>query len=290
VGAAVFAGLAKVAEWLGGYRALQSLRVDQETIAIYVDVATFLLSALLISTIALERPRPEGGGRIDLGGTFTDLKEGWRYIGTSPVVRAVILGLGTGLLGGGMVVPLGPTFSQQVLKGGPAGFGLLLTALGFGVAAGVIALSAVQKRLPRERIFVLGVLGAGGFMVAGASMSSLPPAMGLVAGMGVCTGAVYVIGFTLLQERVEDELRGRIFATLYTLVRLCLLLSLSAGPFLAGVLAKASNRWFENGISLVGLDIALPGTRLALWLGGVIIVIAGVLASVTLRDPRPVEP
>ena len=52
--------------------------------------------------------------------------------------------------------------------------------------------------------------------------------------MGVCAGAVYVLGFTILQENVEDELRGRIFAALYTLSRLCLLISLSLAPLLAG--------------------------------------------------------
>ena len=36
-----------------------------------------------------------------------------------------------------------------------------------------------------------------------------------------------VVGFTLLQENVSDELRGRVFATLYTVVRLCLLAALT---------------------------------------------------------------
>src|SRR5439155_1666714 len=82
---------------------------------------------------------------------------------------------------------------------------------------GVIGLSAVQKRLPREQIFPLAILAAGGCMFAAACMSSLAPAMAFVAGMGVCAGAGYVVGFTILQENVEDELRGRIFAALYTL-------------------------------------------------------------------------
>ena len=54
------------------------------------------------------------------------------------MVRAVNLGLATGLIGGGMLVPLGPVFSDEVLGAGSPGFGLLTTALGFGVAAGVL--------------------------------------------------------------------------------------------------------------------------------------------------------
>jgi dTMP kinase len=282
IGSALFAVLAKVAEALGHYHALHSLRLNHESIAIYFDVLTFFASALLISRLALPARNGRHGERIDLGRTFTDLKDGWRFVGTSPVVRSVMIGLGTGLIGGGMVVPLGPAFSRDVLKGGPAGFGLLLTSLGMGVAVGVVGLSALQRHLPRLRIFPMAVLGAGAFMVAGASMSSLPPAMGFVAGMGVCAGAVYVVGFTLLQESVSDELRGRIFATLYTTVRFCLLLSLAIAPFMAGLLDDASKRFLHSRISVFGLEIALPGARLTLWLGGVIILLAGFLATATL--------
>ena len=62
-------------------------------------------------------------------------------------------------------------------------------------------------------------------------MSSLPLAFLLVAAAGACAGCAYVTGFTLLQEGVSDDMRGRTFATLYTVVRLCLLLSLTLGPF-----------------------------------------------------------
>ena len=148
-----------------------------------------------------------------------------------------------------MVVPLGPSFSKQVLHGGAAGFGLLLTALGMGVAVGVIGLSAVQKRLPREQIFPLAILAAGGCMFAAACMSSLAPAMAFVAGMGVCAGAGYVVGFTILQENVEDELRGRIFAALYTLVRLCLIVALTLAPLLSGLLNRLSTRYFDRQIA-----------------------------------------
>ena len=286
IGSAVFALLAKVADRLGDYDALRALEVNQESLAIYVDVLTFFLSAVLIATVSLPRREKVAGARIDLGRTFTDLKDGWRFIGTSPVVRSVMVGLGCGLIGGGMMVPLGPTFSEKVLNGGPAGFGLLLTALGCGVALGVIGLSTVQRRLPRPQIFTAAVLMAGLCMLAGASMSSLAPAMAFVTGLGVCAGAVYVVGFTILQESVADELRGRIFATLYTMVRFCLLLSLSIAPLLAGAFATASDRWFDGGVEVLGLDVALPGTRLALWLGGLIIVGAGILAAIALRPPR----
>lgn len=82
---------------------------------------------------------------------------------------------------------------------------------------------------------------------------------------------------------MSDALRGRIFATLYTLVRFCLLVSMALAPLLAGALTRVSDRWFSGSVEVLGFDVALPGTRLTLWLGGLIIVAAGVLAAVALR-------
>src|SRR5437763_8747893 len=142
--------LFKVAEWASHhYSGLHFLNLNKESVAIYADVASFLVSAALISTLTLQRPRRENQERIDLSQTWKDLREGWSFIGHSPVVRAVLLGLGTGLIGGGMVVPLGPTFSSQVLHGGDAGLTLLLTAMGTGVAVAVLGLSAVQRHVAK---------------------------------------------------------------------------------------------------------------------------------------------
>ena len=99
----------------------------------------------------------------------------------------------------------------------------------------------------------------------------------------MCAGTIYVLGFTILQERVADELRGRVFASLYTLVRLCVLLAFAVGPLLADRLEALSQGVFGGSISVFGIDVAIPGVRLALWLAGAIIIGAGVLAVLVLR-------
>jgi dTMP kinase len=280
VGSAIFASLTKVSEWLGRDSGpLHFLELNQETLAIYVDVCTFLTSALIISSLTLTRTKaPRRRSIHPLTDAYNEVKEGWRFIGTSPVVRLVMVGLGVALIGGGMVAPLGPVFSSAVLHAGSAGFALMLTALGMGLAVGVVGLSVVQNRLPHERIFPLAVLGAGACMLAASSMSSLGLCLAFTAGMGVCAGAVYVLGFTILQENVEDELRGRIFAALYTLSRLCLLISLSLAPLLAGLLDKLSNSLLDRQLNLLGFTVELPGVRLTLWIGATIILVAGTLA------------
>src|SRR5689334_8044333 len=173
-------------------------------------------------------------------------------------------GLDGGLLGGGAIVPLGPTFATNVLDGGSAAFGLLMTALGLGAAIGVVTLLAFQRRLPRTKVFVLAVVVTGGSIIAVASMSSLLPGFALVALLGAGAGCGYVTGFTLLQEVVSDDMRGRTFGTLYTIVRLCLLISLTIWPFISGALNATFEHAVGGKVHLGSFGVALPGSRVAL--------------------------
>ena len=288
IASAIFAGLAKVADRLGQNESLSSLSLNQETLAVWFDVVTFLLSAFLISTLTFVRPRRERTStrRINFGETFQDLKEGWQFIFVNPIVRAVMVGVGTGLIGGGMLVPLGPVFTSQVLGAGPAGFGLLLTALGTGVALGVLLVSVLQKRLPKTQVFSGAVVVAGSSLLLGACASTLLPALIAVLVLGISAGFVYVLGYTILQENVSDDLRGRTFTALYTVVRLSLLLAFAIGPFLADALEKLSDRFLNSEVTVGDVGVAVPGVRLTLWLAGVIIIFAGLLSARTLRGAK----
>lgn len=292
LGAALFTALAAVAAYLGRFDALSILRVNQENLAIWTDTLTFLLSAFLISTLAIpRRDRRAGTGKVDFGQGIRDVREGWRFIGQNAVVRSVMVALSCGLVGGGMVVPLGPDFAEEVLGGGPRAFGALITAMGVGVAAGVIGVNGMQKHLRPERVFVQAVLVAGVAMVAAASMWTLTPVLLLVGLMGMGAGAVYVFGFSLIQTHTEDALRGRIFSALYAAVRLCLLLSFVVGPLLAGLLDRLSDGLFDRRAGIGDWDVSLPGVRLTLWLAGAIILGAGLLARRSLRaDARSRRP
>jgi dTMP kinase len=293
ISGAIFSVLASVSKALGEIDVLNNLRTEQEAIAFYVNAAAFIVAAVMISRLQLprhERRPTESDRRIDFGQAFHELKEGWSFIFINPVVRAVNVGLATGLIGGGMLVPLGPVFSDTVLDAGAAGFGILIFALGTGVAVGVIALSVFQRHIPKPQVFAGSVLGAGVSLVIAASMSSLGFASLFVGLLGVCAGSVYVLGFTLLHENVDDELRGRIFSALYTLVRFCVLLAFAVGPFLSGFLSKVSKDHLDEEISVGGASIYVPGVRLTLWLAGLIIVGAGFLALKSLRAAASAEP
>jgi dTMP kinase len=284
--AGLFSLLAKVSDAIGQIDALDVLRTNQEGVAFYADAATFLFSAFMISRLTLpkiERRRTRVKGRIDFGQAFKELKEGWHFVFINPVVRSVNVGLATGLIGGGMLVPLGPVFADRILGSGTAGFGLFIFALGGGVAVGVVLISVFQRRLPKAPVFTGSLFVAGASLIAAASMSNLGAAAFFVSVLGMCAGAVYVLGFTLLHESVDDELRGRIFGALYILVRFCVLLAFAVGPLLSDLLDRLSRSLVDRHITAGSIDIFVPGVRLTLWLAGAIIIGAAVLAVMSLR-------
>ncbi|MGQ0824842.1 MAG: MFS transporter [Actinomycetota bacterium] len=281
IGAVMFALLAALAKWLGDIDALDGFGFDDgESLAIWFDSLTFLGSALLISGLRLDETSRSARERPDVAQTFRDIGDGLQFIRSHALVRGVMLGLAGALLGGGAVIPLGPVLVDDVLGGGSSSFGLVMTALGVGAAFGVVSLLAFQRKrkLPNEEVFSVAVLATGALIIAVASVSTLTPALILAGLIGATAGSGYVTGFTLLQETVADELRGRTFATLYTIVRLCLLLSLVVGPFVASGLGAASDRWLDGDVEVAGLTISLPGVRLALWMGGGITVLSALAA------------
>jgi dTMP kinase len=294
IAALVFALLAQLAKTVGDISWLSVLKTDQEALAFYVDMISFMASALLISRLHLNdverRARARATAeasekRIDFAQTFHELKEGWRFIFSNSVVRSVNLGLATGLIGGGMVVPLGSIFARDVLDAGTAGYGAFITSLGFGVAVGVLILSFAQRYIPKPQIFELSLFTAGGCLILAATTTTLTAAVVFIFLLGVCAGSIYVVGFSLLHENTDDELRGRIFSALYTLVRLCLLIAFAVGPLLSEAANSISGRILTDHIWHLpgGREVYLPGVRITLWFAGALILLAGFVAFWSLR-------
>jgi dTMP kinase len=284
-----YPALTFVSGLLGHVHGVQYLKAHRDTFAVYLDVLTFFLSAFLISRLPL--PRKTDAEKADVAAAtpktmWHDAREGWRYIRRTYRVRAVILGFCTGLIGGGMVVPLGITYSETVLHAGTTGYGLLEMALGIGVAGGVMVVSVWQRRVSHTWAFGWSVAGAGAALLVAASLARLGLVMLAIGVFGACVGSVYVLGFTILGSSTSDEIRGRIFGMFYTLVRLCLLLAFTLAPLFSGLLNGLSDhltrtvggRTLHHEIGNATFHVSLPGTRLTLWLGGLIIVAASWVA------------
>ena len=265
--------------WLG------RLYLDNQGPIFYLDALTFVLSAVLVFSLPLRHRRdPARPERASLRweGMFREYREGWRYVVVNPTVRSVNVGLATALIGGGMLIPLALVYAIEVLRVGEGGFADIVTGLSAGVGVGVVVLSVLQRRVHKHRVFARSVTGAGVCLLVAASLGSLPWVVLVAGAVGVCAGGMYVLGFTLLHEHSADEVRGRVFAGLYSIVRLCVVVAMVVGPLLAAAFDRLSEVLWDRSLD-VGFVVELPGVRLTLWLAGLTVIVAGLLARRTYR-------
>ena len=278
IATAIMLGLTALATELETAPVFSSLRIDQESLGFYANTLTFICSGVLVISLAkmmqgsVSASRESQGRRkADFTASFREFAEGWRFIVMTPLVRAVNFGLATALLGAGLLIPLGVVFNEEVLGGGTTGYSVLATGLGSGVAVGVVIMSIFGRRitssLDQLEAFMMALAGASVGLIAAATFSVWIGVIISISFLGLCGGVVYVLGFTLLHTTVEDDLRGRVFSGLYSLIRICLAVSLVAGTLLSALLSSLA----PNEVSLFGVSLALPGVRLTLWLGGLII-------------------
>jgi dTMP kinase len=273
---AFVAGLSGVAGLLGHLHAFKILKDEPANLAFFFDAATFLFSVGMVATFPTRLMKTRRA-RTEFTATHAlrDLAEGFRTIRSNLVVRTLVVGAWIAFTGGGAVISLGPIFAKQLVQGShaanTAAWGALIVAVGIGLVGGMIIAGALARRIAREKVFPIGLIVSGASVVIIASMTSLRPAIVATVFSGAGAGVAWVTIFTLLQERTDDRLRGRTFATLYTGVMVSLFLGLGGWPLLAGVIGNHTRH-----IGTYTID--LSGVRIALWSGGLFLMAAGLQA------------
>jgi dTMP kinase len=242
-------------------------------LAFGVDALTFFASAFLIASLPVIQTKHAADTSADAPGALVDMLEGVRFFWRRRSVRRVIIGMTAALVGGGTMIVAGKSFVEDVLNADTAGFFAIITAMGTGVGIGIVVVSLYESRLlRRDIVFALSTLATGIGLVA-ASLTSTVAGAGLwMLVMGFGAGSAYVMGLTHIHEQVSDELRGRIFATMFALMRTGLFVSMAAVAPLELLL---------RGVGIAGIS---DPTRLVLALGGLVIVLAGVVTLWSLRD------
>jgi dTMP kinase len=243
-------------------------------LAFFVDSATFFVSGLLVATLPrIESPlavQPSNG--VDLRASWRDFVDGTRFLMQEARVRRVIIGMATALFGGGTVIVLGKAFAEDVLGADQAAFFALITALGVGAGAGIVLVSFFEHRIiHRDLVFGLALLGTGTGLAAAAVVNTVAAAFAWMLLFGFGAGAGYVMAMTHLHEGVGDEMRGRVFATLFALMRIGLFVSMAIAVPLGGA--------FGN----VHLGRLNRPSRWVLFLGGLTIVASGAFIVWALR-------
>jgi dTMP kinase len=265
IGAAIFAALVGLSNTI--FTGDTFLAGRSSALAIWINALTFFVSAVFIMRIRIPRngPRASVAAGQDEPGAWQELREGFRFIATQPLIRALIVGVMAAFLAAGVVASgVGKLFAT-ILNTGDSGFGILGFAVGAGLFLGLLSASRLSRRWGTERLFAPGLALAGGALIVTAFSPRLDLAVVPAFAMGAGAGLAFVTGYTLLQQYSDDEIRGRTFAAFNTGVRAALFASLVVGPFLVGVFGiERFNR------DLGAYPYSIGGVRLTLVIGGLV--------------------
>ena len=284
LGAAIFAVLAGFSSGLAAR--VPYLGEWPTTLPLLLDAGTFAFSAVMVSGIAIPDPIGRTRGRFDLSRMWRDIVDGLRFLREDSIASAMTAGIVIAFASVGAVLAVGPIFVQSTIGADPSGWGIVVVAFGVGMAIGMAGTNQVAKFFDRGVTFVWALIAAAGALFVLAAMPTLSLVSVVAVWLGTFCGLAWVSGYTLLQENVEDEYRGRTFASLTVLSRLGLFLSLTVFPILSSVYGT------HHEIYIGGQRFDLGGTRLALWTAGALALAAGLntrrlLARYRLSRPEP---
>jgi dTMP kinase len=271
VGGAVFTVLVGISTSVS--QRVPFLGTHPEALALLLDALTFLFSAFMVSLITIRPVARRDIGRLDLTRVWHDVRDGVRFLREDSIASAMTGGIVIAFAAVGAVLAIGPVFVANTIRGEASGWGIVVTAFGVGMGLGMVSSNQTAKVLGRERVFSWSLLAAAGALFVLAAMPNLAWAAVFAVWLGAFCGLAWVSGYTLLQENVVDEFRGRTFASLNTLSRSVLFISLASFSALAQALQTFATWAFDGAQFYVGGQrFDLSGTRLALWVAGLFVV------------------
>ncbi|HVF52138.1 MAG TPA: dTMP kinase [Actinomycetota bacterium] len=276
IASVLFASLTSLGGWLGDHvTVMEGLQGNNEALALWIDSLTFLFSGIMISGLSIPSSQRRSES-FDLGAVKRDLVEGLRFVGEHKQVRPWLLGIAFTFTAAGGVFSLGVEFVDKILGGGEAGFAFLIGFLGTGMIAGLLASGALAKKIQKDVLFTSSLFLLGAALIGLASMGSLDAAIPVASALGFFGGVAYSTAYSLMQETTRDDLRGRTFSAAYTLIRIGTLLGLGIFPLVAGAIG-------DHRVAIGGATLALPGSRITLWLAGLVVMGGGRLSMKAIR-------
>lgn len=222
---------------------------------LYLDAATFMVSALCLMPIRLRESMPGDAKTAGGPGLVQDLLVGFRFVFVQHrTVFLLMLTAALYSLGSGAFVFLLPVFATQLLDASAVELGWLWSSLGVGMLAASAWLARVNQGNIRDRLRLISLaLAVSAVAVCTLGMLEAPAmAAALIVVFGGSTAVFIPIVWAILQELTPEHLMGRVFTTF------------STGAMASAMAGMMGFGWAADAVgpaaSLVGIGAVLLGT------------------------------
>ncbi len=171
---------------------------------------SLMIAAMIVALLATFFIGPKPAVALHREETvFQSIREGFRFVWkTREVLGALSLDLFAVFFGG--ATALLPYFSEEILKRGPEGLGLLRSAPSLGAITLLLWVSIRPLQTSQGRSMLLSVAGFGiCTIIFGLSRNFWLSMAALYLG-GILDGISILVRSTILQMKTPDEMRGRV--------------------------------------------------------------------------------
>lgn len=234
--------------------------------AFIIDSFTFIFGTLFLLKLTIPQTIDEKmkGPLFSTG--IQNIKFGWKRIRSQPALfRIVFAKASWNIAGGGLAGVYLVLMGADVDGFGAAfGFGLFFFARGLGTGVGPIVVRACFKdeaTWPSLIGYLVALSGMFYFLVGISVSHALWITVVLVVLAHSASGANWVLSTVLVQQWVEDEVRGRVFSA----DMLILSVAFSASTTIAGYLTEYTDLGIQNGILLFSGIMIVSGIFFSLW-------------------------
>ena len=275
IAAVLFAILALLSSAIAS--AFPSFKGTSIDIALYINALSFAFSAWTIFNLR-EIPKRKYSGKQADSSVGKSLIEGYKVVSSSKIIRGLIVGMIGAFIAAGAVIGLARTFVGD-LGGGDAGYGVLFGSVFTGLAIGIAFGPKIFAQFSRRRLFGASLTVAGSFLVLLAAIPNFTLAVFIVIILGAFSGICWVTGFTMLGLEVHDDVRGRTFAFMQSIIRVTLVAVLAISPIIAAYIG-------EYRIKVSNTEVVYNGAAITLLIAGLFAILIGAVSYHQMKD-RP---
>jgi len=219
-----------------------------------IDIATAMIGIGILSCVAI--PKQEKKETTEALSVFTDMKQGMKYALTDGFIGKLLLAYGVFIF---LAVPAGFLATLFVSRTyGDSYFYLTLVELiGFaGMAAGGVLIGTWGGFPNRVKTLLVGLAAFGVLGIGMGAIKSFPFYLALMLVYGIALTMVQTAVTTLIQEKSEASMQGRVFGFLSAMYSGCLPIGMAVfGP----------------------LSDVMPMRLLMIFTGGAMLILAGIL-------------
>jgi dTMP kinase len=275
VAALIFSVLAGVAVAISSFASKRF--ASTADLALYLDALSFLYTAWVVFRL---HSIPKGPAALSTKSENIgkSLSEGFKFVSKSKIISGLVFGMLGAFFAAGAVIGLARTFVGD-LRAGDAAYGVLFGSVFTGLAIGIALGPKIFSQFSRRRIFGAALTVSSAFLVALSLVSNLVLALIMTVFLGAFAGLSWVTGFTMLGMEVENEVRGRIFAFVQSLIRISLVLVLAIAPIIAAAIGRHT-------FIVVNHTFNYDGAAFTMFGAGILGMLVGIFSYKRMKD-RP---